>query len=28
MNVNYRFARGRGRKRSFLEVEITTTGRG
>ena len=28
MNVNYRFARGRGRKRSFLEVEITDNGRG
>jgi len=28
MNVNYRFARGRGRKRSFLELEITDNGRG
>ncbi|MDO8737902.1 nitrogen regulation protein NR(II) [Candidatus Deferrimicrobium sp.] len=28
MNVNYRFARGRGRKRSFLEVEITDNGKG
>ncbi len=28
MNVNYRFAVGRGRKRSFLEVEITDTGAG
>ncbi|HWS14959.1 MAG TPA: ATP-binding protein [Candidatus Methylomirabilis sp.] len=28
MNVNYRFARGRGRKRSFLEVEIADSGKG
>ena len=28
MNVNYRVARGRGRKRSFLEVEITDNGAG
>jgi two-component system nitrogen regulation sensor histidine kinase GlnL len=28
MNVNYRFAVGRGRKRSFLEVEITDSGAG
>ena len=28
MNVNYRFATGRGRKRSFLEVEITDDGKG
>ncbi len=28
MNVNYRFARGRGRKRSFLEIEITDSGVG
>jgi two-component system nitrogen regulation sensor histidine kinase GlnL len=28
MNVTYRFAQGRGRKRSFLEVEITDSGRG
>lgn len=28
MNVNYRFARGRGRKRSFLEVEVTDDGKG
>ena len=28
MNVNYRFARGRGRKRSFLEVEIADSGAG
>lgn len=28
MNVNYRFARGRGRKRSFVEVEIADSGAG
>jgi len=28
LNVNYRFARGRGRKRSFLEVEIADSGKG
>jgi two-component system nitrogen regulation sensor histidine kinase GlnL len=28
LNVNYRFAVGRGRKRSFLEVEIADTGAG
>ncbi len=28
MNVNYRFAVGRGRKRSFLEIEIADTGVG
>ncbi|OGP26551.1 MAG: hypothetical protein A2X91_01980 [Deltaproteobacteria bacterium GWB2_65_81] len=28
MNVNYRFARGRGRKRSFIEVEIADSGMG
>jgi two-component system nitrogen regulation sensor histidine kinase GlnL len=28
LNVNYRFAVGRGRKRSFLEVEIADTGEG
>ncbi len=28
MNVNYRVARGRGRKRSFLEIEITDDGKG
>ncbi|GAB4228357.1 MAG: nitrogen fixation sensor histidine kinase GnfL [Deltaproteobacteria bacterium] len=28
MNVNYRFAVGRGRKRSFLEVEIADSGAG
>jgi signal transduction histidine kinase len=28
MNVNYRVARGRGRKRSFLEIEIADDGAG
>jgi len=28
MNVNYRLARGRGRKRSFLDVEIADSGKG
>ena len=28
MNVNYRFARGRGRKRSFLEIEVADSGAG
>jgi two-component system nitrogen regulation sensor histidine kinase GlnL len=28
MNVNYRLARGRGRKRSFLEIEIADSGTG
>jgi len=28
MNVNYRFARGRGKKRSFLEIEIADNGVG
>jgi len=28
MNVNYRFARGRGKKRSFLEIEIADSGVG
>ncbi len=28
LNVNYRFAVGRGRKRSFLEIEITDSGMG
>jgi signal transduction histidine kinase len=28
MNVNYRFAVGRGRKRSFVEIEVAVSGIG